>query len=55
MTQNYSQGGSFPVRSHQLNVEIDDIDTDILLCAYSDYVMVAVTQTAGLGTVYQTR
>lgn len=55
MTQNFSQGGAFPVRSKQLNIEIEDIDTDILLCAYSDYVMVAVTHTESLGTIYQSR
>lgn len=55
MTQISGQGGSFPLRSQQLAVEIEDIDTDILLCGYSDFVMVAVTQTESLGTIYQAR
>lgn len=54
MTHN-NQEASFPVRIQQLNVEIGDIDTDILLCGYSDYVMVTVTQTESFGTIFQTR
>lgn len=45
----------FPVKTQQLCCEIDDIDTDILLCAYSDYVMVTVTQIESLGTIFQSR
>ena len=55
MTHNVSQEASFPVRIQQLNVEIEDVDTDFLLCGYSDYVMVTVTQTESFGTIFQTR
>ena len=55
MTHNDRQEASFPVRIQQLNIEIEDIDTDILLCGYSDYVMVTVTQTESFGTIFQTR
>ena len=55
MTHNFSQEASFPVKIQQLNVEIEDIDTDFLLCGYSDYVMVTITQTASFGTIFQTK
>lgn len=55
MTHHVSQEASFPVRIQQLSVEIEDIDTDILLCGYSDYVLVTVTQTESFGTIFQTR
>ena len=55
MTHSANQQDSFPLRTQQLNSEIDDIDTDIVLCAYSDYVLVTVTQTETFGTVFQSK
>ena len=55
MTHNGNIQESFPLRTQQLNIEIEDVDTDVFLCAYSDYVMVTVTQTESFGTVFQSK
>ena len=55
MTHHVSEETSFPVKIQQLSVEIEDVDTDVLLCGYSDYVLVTVTQTDSFGTIFQCR
>lgn len=55
MTHHVSEEASFPVKIQQLNVEIEDTDTDVMLCGYSDYVLVTVTQTDSFGTIFQCR
>ena len=55
MTQNQTAIDAFPLRTKQFSQDIQDNHTDFLLCAYSDYIMVTVTQTESLGTIMQSR
>ncbi len=55
MTHNSTGHTAFPVRTQQFTCDIDDSFTDFLLCAYADCVMVTVTQTETLGTIFQSR
>ena len=44
---------TFPVKTQHFGSEIDDSFTDFLLCAYADYIMITVTQTESMGTIFQ--
>ncbi|KAL0034740.1 hypothetical protein WJX77_005018 [Trebouxia sp. C0004] len=55
MTHNSTSHTAFPLRTQQFTCDIDDSFTDFLLCAYADCVMVTVTQTETLGTIFQSR
>lgn len=55
MTHSANGDADFPVRSQQFSCDIEDSFTDFLLCAYADCVMITVTQTESLGTIFQSR
>lgn len=55
MTHNAPANDAFPVRTRQFSQDIQDNHTDFLLCAYSDHMMIMVTQTESLGTIMQAR
>ena len=55
MTQNLNGNTAFPVRTEHFCCNSDGSSTDYLLCAYADCIMITVTQTESLGTVFQSR
>lgn len=55
MTHNSTVNTAFPLRTQHFTCDVDDSFTDFLLCAYTDFVMITVTQTESLGTIFQSR
>ena len=55
MTHNQAAVDAFPLSTKQFSQDVQDNHTDFLLCAYSDHIMITVTQTESFGTIMQSR